>query len=43
MWPQVMVVKEALLIMKHGGVLTHTGRTQAEEAGKTFRCSMYPR
>ena len=35
-------VSEALLIIKHGGILTHTGRAQAEELGKVFRAVMYP-
>ena len=30
-----------LLILKWGGELTPTGRVQAEELGKVFRC-MYP-
>ncbi|KAL3145933.1 hypothetical protein ABBQ38_015296 [Trebouxia sp. C0009 RCD-2024] len=45
-------VTEALLILKHGGVLTHAGRQQArpafldptaEDLGKLFRTVMYPR
>ncbi|KAL0037051.1 hypothetical protein WJX77_010637 [Trebouxia sp. C0004] len=36
-------VTEALLILKHGGVLTHAGRQQAEDLGKLFRMVMYPR
>lgn len=36
-------VTELLLILKYGGVLTHAGRAQAEELGKTFRMVMYPR
>jgi hypothetical protein len=36
-------VTELLLILKYGGVLTHSGRAQAEELGKTFRMVMYPR
>lgn len=36
-------VTELLLILKYGGTLTHAGRTQAEELGKTFRMIMYPR
>jgi inositol hexakisphosphate/diphosphoinositol-pentakisphosphate kinase len=35
-------VSEALLIIKHGGILTHTGRAQSEELGKVFRAVMYP-
>eukprot|EP00891_Asterochloris_glomerata_P003679 jgi/Astpho2/3679/gw1.00060.3.1_t len=35
-------VVEALLILKHGGVLTHAGRQQAEDLGKLFRAVMYP-
>ena len=37
------VQKEAslLLILKWGGELTPSGRSQAEELGKVFRC-MYP-
>ena len=34
---------EALLILKHGGVLTHAGRAQAEALGSVFRTAMYPR
>ncbi|KAK9799737.1 hypothetical protein WJX73_006464 [Symbiochloris irregularis] len=34
---------EALLILKHGGVLTHAGREQAEVMGREFRNVMYPR
>lgn len=37
------VVTELLLILKWGGVLTHAGRRQAEDLGKNFRMSMYPR
>ncbi|CAM6083123.1 unnamed protein product [Calypogeia fissa] len=33
---------EALMILKYGGVLTHAGRKQAEELGRTFRNYMYP-
>jgi inositol hexakisphosphate/diphosphoinositol-pentakisphosphate kinase len=33
---------EALLILKHGGVLTHAGRQQAESLGNLFRNVMYP-
>ena len=33
----------ALLILKHGGVLTHAGRAQAEALGSLFRTAMYPR
>ncbi len=39
---RVPVVKELLLILKYGGVLTHAGRKQAEELGKQFRMIMYP-
>jgi hypothetical protein len=39
---QALRVTEVLLIMKHGGVLTHTGRMQAEQAGRHFRSSIYP-
>ncbi|KAL6771291.1 VIP1 [Auxenochlorella protothecoides x Auxenochlorella symbiontica] len=35
-------VAEALLILKHGGVLTHAGRGQAEALGSLFRNIMYP-
>ncbi|GMH42191.1 hypothetical protein BSKO_10110 [Bryopsis sp. KO-2023] len=35
-------VEEALLILKHGGVLTHAGRAQAETLGSHFRQVMYP-
>ncbi|GAB4823839.1 hypothetical protein N2152v2_010885 [Parachlorella kessleri] len=35
-------VTEALLILKHGGVLTHAGRQQAESLGSLFRNIMYP-
>lgn len=34
---------EALLIVKHGGVLTSAGLQQAEDLGRTFRNVMYPR
>ncbi|CAG9465009.1 unnamed protein product [Pedinophyceae sp. YPF-701] len=34
---------ELLLIVKHGGVLTHAGRQQAERLGVQFRSLMYPR
>jgi len=37
------VVRELMLILKYGGVLTHAGRKQAEDLGKTFRMVMYPR
>ena len=36
------VCTEALLILKHGGVLTHAGRQQAEALGSLFRNVMYP-
>ncbi|CAK0787238.1 hypothetical protein CVIRNUC_010454 [Coccomyxa viridis] len=36
-------ITEALLILKHGGVLTHAGRQQAEALGNVFRTVMYPR
>jgi len=39
---EVPKVSEALLIIKHGGILTHTGRAQSEELGKVFRAVMYP-
>ena len=39
----VPVPVEALLILKHGGVLTHAGRAQAETLGSLFRTAMYPR
>ena len=35
-------VVEALLILKHGGVLPHAGRQQAEALGSLFRNLMYP-
>eukprot|EP00803_Ostreobium_quekettii_P004618 evm.model.scf_439.9 EVM.evm.TU.scf_439.9 scf_439:61654-74618(+) len=35
-------VEEVLLILKHGGVLTHAGRRQSEDLGKYFRTAMYP-
>ena len=35
-------IVEALLILKHGGVLTHAGRQQAEALGSLFRNLMYP-
>ena len=38
-----LVLSELLLVLKWGGVLTHAGRTQAEELGKLFRATMYPR
>jgi len=37
------VVEELLLILKWGGVLTHAGRRQAEDLGRTFRLVQYPR
>jgi hypothetical protein len=36
-------LKEALMILKWGGVLTHAGRQQAEDLGRIFRLIMYPR
>ncbi|XP_024521024.1 inositol hexakisphosphate and diphosphoinositol-pentakisphosphate kinase VIP1 [Selaginella moellendorffii] len=33
---------EALMVLKYGGVLTHAGRKQAEELGRSFRNTMYP-
>ncbi|KAH9540609.1 hypothetical protein CY35_14G013900 [Sphagnum magellanicum] len=33
---------EALMVLKYGGVLTHAGRKQAEELGRSFRNHMYP-
>lgn len=36
-------VAELQLILKYGGVLTHAGRKQAEDLGKTFRMMLYPR
>ncbi|KAH9556345.1 hypothetical protein CY35_07G021800 [Sphagnum magellanicum] len=33
---------EALMLLKYGGVLTHAGRKQAEELGRSFRNYMYP-
>ncbi|CAK9857717.1 unnamed protein product [Sphagnum jensenii] len=33
---------EALMVLKYGGVLTHAGRKQAEELGRSFRNCMYP-
>ncbi len=33
---------EALLILKHGGVLTHAGRDQAHQLGLNYRMVMYP-
>lgn len=35
--------REALLIVKHGGVLTHAGRVQTERLGQNYRMTMYPR
>ncbi|CAD7697573.1 unnamed protein product [Ostreobium quekettii] len=35
-------VEEVMLILKHGGVLTHAGRQQTEDLGKYFRTAMYP-
>lgn len=35
--------REALLIVKHGGVLTHAGRVQSEKLGQNYRMTMYPR
>ncbi|KAK9823756.1 hypothetical protein WJX72_005206 [[Myrmecia] bisecta] len=35
-------ITEAILILKHGGVLTHAGRQQAEALGNVFRMIMYP-
>eukprot|EP00667_Euglena_gracilis_P000680 EG_transcript_680 len=34
--------REVLLVLKHGGVLTHSGRQQAEQLGKEFRTVLYP-
>lgn len=31
-----------MLIVKHGGVLTHAGREQSERLGSQFRTVMYP-
>eukprot|EP01004_Peranema_trichophorum_P003664 NODE_263_length_3101_cov_40.223304_g227_i0.p1 GENE.NODE_263_length_3101_cov_40.223304_g227_i0~~NODE_263_length_3101_cov_40.223304_g227_i0.p1 ORF type:complete len:959 (-),score=209.09 NODE_263_length_3101_cov_40.223304_g227_i0:224-2947(-) len=36
------VCVEALLVLKHGGVLTHAGRLQAQQFGTQFRTTMYP-
>eukprot|EP00996_Jenningsia_fusiforme_P006434 NODE_77_length_3467_cov_41.352838_g69_i0.p1 GENE.NODE_77_length_3467_cov_41.352838_g69_i0~~NODE_77_length_3467_cov_41.352838_g69_i0.p1 ORF type:complete len:1052 (+),score=181.10 NODE_77_length_3467_cov_41.352838_g69_i0:103-3258(+) len=33
---------EAQMVIKHGGVLTHAGRAQAERFGRDFRVNMYP-
>ncbi|CAK9232006.1 unnamed protein product, partial [Sphagnum troendelagicum] len=30
------------MLLKYGGVLTHAGRKQAEELGRSFRNYMYP-
>ena len=38
----VSIVQEAQLILKWGGVLTASGRQQAEEMGRSFRQRMYP-
>jgi len=35
--------REALMLLKYDGVLTHVGRKQAEELGRSFRNYMYPR
>jgi len=35
-------VTELLVVVKHGGVLTHAGRSQAEALGADFRHSIYP-
>ena len=35
-------VTELQLIVKHGGVLTHSGRAQAEALGSEFRRTVYP-
>jgi inositol hexakisphosphate/diphosphoinositol-pentakisphosphate kinase len=35
-------VVELQLVVKHGGVLTHAGRAQAEALGSDFRRTMYP-
>ena len=35
-------VTEILMIIKHGGILTHAGRKQAEDLGSDFRQVMYP-
>lgn len=46
MWGIVLcckqVVTEALVVLKWGGVLTHSGRDQAAELGERFRNTMYP-
>jgi hypothetical protein len=39
----VPVLEEVLMVVKWGGVLTHAGRQQAEDLGKIFRMTMYPR
>lgn len=43
-WEEVeeTLVTECLLVLKWGGVLTHSGMKQAEVAGQRFRESMYP-
>ena len=38
----IEVVREALLIVKWGGELTETGRSQAEQFGHEFRGQIYP-
>ena len=40
-FPETPREASLLLILKWGGELTPTGRFQAEELGKVFRC-MYP-
>jgi len=40
--PQTEVCTEALLVLKWGGELTDTGRSQAQELGHRFRMDMYP-
>ena len=36
------VIKKALMIMKWGGHITHSGIEQAKILGQTFRCQFYP-
>jgi len=38
----LVVVTEALLVVKWGGSLTHAGRVQAEMLGRYYRFHMYP-
>ena len=40
-WDAEGTVVEVVLIVKHGGVLTRSGRAQSEGLGDQFRKTMY--